>query len=658
MTLATSVSIGKKPDPVTLSDLAASKVALLIAQEDGDGLVLRVAVRPGGCSGYSYEMFFDTEVADDDIVRTFGTVSVVVDQTSAELMAGSTLDYNDGLNEPERQPDLRLRVVFQLNSAPDGGAQPAPATLTIALNGVEVEFEDDGSSLLDILRDRFGCSSVKDGCSPQGQCGCCTVWVDGAPRVSCVTPARRVAERSVTTLEGMDPAVRARWVGAFCDAGASQCGFCTPGIIMRLAALVDRQMQDADQAIRSALVAHLCRCTGWQSIVEAAGRVLGTDATPADAASTRDPLLASWRAQVEGPTFQASGPIVVEGNAGFASDTAPPGSLIAIWDQGVVSTGESLGDARRGLRKVQGRRSGQALVHPVDLPEGEWAVTLQTTWVEPAYLEPDASWCRPGAVPASPLANGGAFGGKGSSPIGEEARRLADTHGRSVLALWTREEVVRRGQKRPPVAVVMREDGSGVIRMARTTGSPELFPLRSAVAAAAPGLVFEEVWVPGPPVGTQLRAAGWAEAAAVVAALGAKVAGSVGCGVPIEVVAPAGGRARVVIDHDDRVSVEVWAGEVLDETTLRSYCLGGVHQALGWVRSEGVAVDGNGVVQDLTVRSFGVLPAREMPEVTVRIWPSDLLPVNGSDAVFAATAAAAWLADGLAPRWPTRRGMR
>jgi iron-sulfur cluster assembly protein/iron-sulfur cluster insertion protein len=97
--MATSVSIGKKPDPVTLSDFAASKVAQLLAEEDGEGLVLRVAVRPGGCSGYSYEMFFDSEVADDDVVRSFGEVSVVVDQTSAELMAGSTLDYSDGLND-------------------------------------------------------------------------------------------------------------------------------------------------------------------------------------------------------------------------------------------------------------------------------------------------------------------------------------------------------------------------------------------------------------------------------------------------------------------------------------------------------------------------------------------------------------------------------
>ncbi len=96
-TISTSVSIGKKQAPVTLSDTAASKVAELLAQEDGDDLALRVAVKPGGCSGYSYEMFFDTEVMADDVVSEFGPVRVVVDGASAELLTGSTLEYSDGL---------------------------------------------------------------------------------------------------------------------------------------------------------------------------------------------------------------------------------------------------------------------------------------------------------------------------------------------------------------------------------------------------------------------------------------------------------------------------------------------------------------------------------------------------------------------------------
>ncbi|HTU39610.1 MAG TPA: iron-sulfur cluster insertion protein ErpA [Acidimicrobiales bacterium] len=97
-TISTSVNIGKKPAPVTLSDTAAIKVAQLLAEEDaGTDLALRVAVKPGGCSGYSYEMFFDSEVVADDVVREFGTVKVVVDAASAELLTGSTLDYSDGL---------------------------------------------------------------------------------------------------------------------------------------------------------------------------------------------------------------------------------------------------------------------------------------------------------------------------------------------------------------------------------------------------------------------------------------------------------------------------------------------------------------------------------------------------------------------------------
>ncbi len=93
----TAVKIGRRPTPIELTDDATAKVAELLAKEDAGDLALRVAVRPGGCSGYSYEMFFDSEVADDDVVRTFGTVKVVVDPASADLLKGSTLDYRDGL---------------------------------------------------------------------------------------------------------------------------------------------------------------------------------------------------------------------------------------------------------------------------------------------------------------------------------------------------------------------------------------------------------------------------------------------------------------------------------------------------------------------------------------------------------------------------------
>ena len=84
---------------ITLTDEATSKVRELIEQEDEQDLALRVAVRPGGCSGFSYEMYFDTEKADDDLEGAFGEVRVVVDPSSAQLLEGATLDYKDGLNE-------------------------------------------------------------------------------------------------------------------------------------------------------------------------------------------------------------------------------------------------------------------------------------------------------------------------------------------------------------------------------------------------------------------------------------------------------------------------------------------------------------------------------------------------------------------------------
>jgi iron-sulfur cluster assembly accessory protein len=84
---------------ITLTDTAADKVRDLIDAEGEAGLALRVAVRPGGCSGFSYEMFFDSDIADDDVATDYDGVRVVVDPSSAQLLEGATLDYKDGLNQ-------------------------------------------------------------------------------------------------------------------------------------------------------------------------------------------------------------------------------------------------------------------------------------------------------------------------------------------------------------------------------------------------------------------------------------------------------------------------------------------------------------------------------------------------------------------------------
>jgi len=114
------------PQPVTLTDAAVAKVTGLLAQEGDDGLALRVAVRPGGCSGYSYEMFFDSELADDDIVRSFGPVRVVVDPESAELIRARRSTTATACRRPASTSRTRTRrepaVAARRSAEPDRGS--------------------------------------------------------------------------------------------------------------------------------------------------------------------------------------------------------------------------------------------------------------------------------------------------------------------------------------------------------------------------------------------------------------------------------------------------------------------------------------------------------------------------------------------------------
>jgi xanthine dehydrogenase small subunit len=511
-----------------------------------------------------------------------------------------------------------------------------PSTdVDFTLNGQAVSVPA-GGTLLDALREDLGIHSVKDGCSPQGQCGCCTVWVDAQPRVSCVTPVARIRGRAVTTIEGLADA--GAWAAAFSEHGGSQCGFCTPGIIMRAAAL-DAGKRTSPDAVCQALLAHLCRCTGWHPIVES---ITSVDLVGRSANRTVDHDGAKRRATIEGGVPQQVGPSVALGGGGFADDTAPTDALVAVRsvDGGWV-VGETLTEARQLSGKVQGRRTTAPLVWPIEIPPGTWKRTLQTTWVEPGYLEPDASWCRPEGHPMSSHGNGGAFGAKQSGELGVIARRLADQHGRPVRVLSTREDVVRLGAKRPPLAAGLGDDGGGVVHVVRTDGVSE------AIHSIAPDVEVVEFDVPGPPTSAALRGSGWVEMAVLLASLGQTP--------PFSVTSPDGAVATARIDGDGTIRVHVSCGDPLDITVLRSYCIGAAHMALGWVTSEGLSVDAEGVPHDLTIRSFGVLRAVDTPPIEIDIRNSDGPPVNGSDAVFAAVAAAVWHRSGWAPRWPTHR---
>ena len=537
--------------------------------------------------------------------------------------------------------------------------------MQFSCNGTQVEVDAaPGESLLSVLREQLGVVSPKDGCAPQGQCGCCTVLVDGDARVACVTPATRVAGRAVTTVEGLDASIRESLAASFVATGGSQCGFCTPGILVRAAALAAKgKSRPAD--VDRALAAHLCRCTGWQTVYEALAR---TD-EPAPGARPG----AARRAELEGDAPQQVAPGVPLGDGGFADDRAPRDALVAVplppgsaapsveaaGFQWVVE--ESLLAARAVAGKVQGRRTTVDPAPPIPAPAPEpGGVALATGWVEPAYLEPDASWCAPGGEPATPLANGGAFGGKVGSPVAAAARELADRLGRTVRVVFAREDVVRLGPKRPPVAAVARYADGRVVMRGVVVGdvAPFLAPVAWPYRIDEVG-DWTSTSAPGPPTGTALRAVGLAERAVLLegalheagADRSALVvddrAASVlldSC-VAVESGATAGARVRCgTTGTVEGVDVRVAAGDPLDSVVLRSYAIGAAHMALGWVLTEGLAVDPvSGEIHDLTIRSFGILRAKDTPPIHVEIVDDPGAPrARASDAVFAAVAAATW----------------
>jgi aerobic carbon-monoxide dehydrogenase small subunit len=144
--------------------------------------------------------------------------------------------------------------------------------VTFKANGRQVEADDvwEGESLLFMLRERLGLPGSKNACE-QGECGSCTVYLDGAPVCGCLVAAGQVQDREVRTVEGLadpvtglDPVQR-----AFVDAGAVQCGFCTPGLLVQTHDLLAREPQPSDNDIREALSGNLCRCTGYEKIMDA-----------------------------------------------------------------------------------------------------------------------------------------------------------------------------------------------------------------------------------------------------------------------------------------------------------------------------------------------------------------------------------------------------
>ncbi len=160
---------------------------------------------------------------------------------------------------------------IEADSAPQPGLKTDPSSrVAFVVNGTPVTVRRDHPHLLAALREELDITSPKDGCSPSGQCGCCTVLVDGKAIVSCQQSLEKVANTNITTLEGVSQVERDAFANAFASCGGLQCGFCIPGIVVRAKAQIDKKgagLKREDMARH--LGAHLCRCTGYVKILDA-----------------------------------------------------------------------------------------------------------------------------------------------------------------------------------------------------------------------------------------------------------------------------------------------------------------------------------------------------------------------------------------------------
>ncbi len=240
-------------------------------------------------------------------------------------------------------------------------------SVEFVLNGTPVSVRADHPHLLAALREELDVTSPKDGCSPSGQCGCCTVLLDGKAVVSCTQPVAKVAGRDVVTLEGFATEERQRFADAFAACGGLQCGYCIPGIVVRAKAQIDKKgaaLEREDMARH--LGAHLCRCTGYVKVLDAIDAVAkGTPVNPCHPGGVG----------TSGAKYEAGA--LALGDRGYVDDIRVPGMLHAA----VHLTAHVRADIRRIDTAAAAAAPGVVAVFTAaDIPAAQYVGIIYKDW--------------------------------------------------------------------------------------------------------------------------------------------------------------------------------------------------------------------------------------------------------------------------------------
>jgi xanthine dehydrogenase molybdenum-binding subunit len=244
-------------------------------------------------------------------------------------------------------------------------------TIAFTLNGTpRTVTVEAGISALEVLRETCRMTACKDACSGQGQCGACLVLVDGRPSKTCTVPARRLAGRVVTTLEGVAEAERQLYADAFQATAGVQCGFCTPGLVIRIKALTDRPTLPPRREIAEALDGHLCRCTGYVKVLDAIAAIHA-----AKHGGPRPQPVAAGGVGVAVARYQ--GAELTLGSRPFVADLKPDGMLYGAVTLSAHARAKVL---RIDVSRAKALAGVVAVATAADVPGDRWVGQIRHDW--------------------------------------------------------------------------------------------------------------------------------------------------------------------------------------------------------------------------------------------------------------------------------------